>query len=55
MIECVRVFIVRYPEVLPLAVNLAMTASGIYTRQAGKTLYWLGASILTVGILKMRG
>lgn len=43
------------PEVLPLVVNMAMLAAYAYRREPGKTLYWAGAVLLTLGLLKMRG
>lgn len=43
------------PEIIPLVVNLAMLAAYIYRREPGKTLYWAGACLLTVGLLKMHG
>jgi hypothetical protein len=48
-------FIKQYPEVLPLALNLVMFTVAAASREPGKSLYWLGASILTVGILMMKG
>lgn len=44
-----------YPELLPLAVNLSMTVAAAAKGEWGKTVYWVGASILTLGILMMRG
>lgn len=43
------------PEVIPLVVNLAMLAAYIHRREPGKIFYWLGATLLTIGLLKMRG
>lgn len=44
------------PEWLPLVVNCAMLAFYVVKRsEPGKILYWLGACLLTVGLLKMRG
>lgn len=44
------------PELLPLLVNLSMLAFYLTQRsELGKILYWLGATILTAGLLKMRG
>lgn len=43
------------PEVIPLVVNLSMLAAYIYRKEPGKILYWAGATLLTVGLLKMRG
>lgn len=43
-------------EFLPLVVNLM--GFGYYAfkwEQPGKILYWLGASLLTMGLLKMKG
>lgn len=45
----------RYPEVLPLVVNLAMLVVAICQREPGKSCYWLGASVLTVGLMVMKG
>ena len=45
----------RFPELLPLAVNGVMFGIAAWEGQFGKSLYWLGASILTLGILVMKG
>lgn len=43
-------------EWIPLTVNvLAFSYYLVKWNQPGKTLYWLGATILTVGLLKMKG
>lgn len=52
----IRWILSQRPEWLPLIVNLVMLAIYIVKRsEQGKILYWLGACLLTVGILKMRG
>lgn len=44
------------PEYIPLVVNTVLLAWYAYHRaEPGKILYWLGATILTVGLLKMKG
>ena len=44
------------PEVLALAVNGLTLAYYVYQRaEPGKLLYWLGAVILTIGLMKMKG
>lgn len=44
------------PELLPLAVNLAVLGYHVVKWvEPGKILYWLGATILTAGLLKMQG
>lgn len=43
------------PEALPLVVNIGMLAAYIYRREPGKILYWIGACLLTVGLMKMKG
>jgi hypothetical protein len=44
------------PEYLPLTVNCLMLARYAYLRaEPGKILYWLGARLVTVGLIKMRG
>ncbi len=43
-------------ETIPLVVNAICTAYYLYQgAELGKLLYWVGATILTVGILIMRG
>jgi hypothetical protein len=42
-------------EIIPLAVNVIMALIAGYQGEWGKTTYWSGAAILTVGILMMRG
>jgi len=43
-------------ELLPLAVNVCCLFYYIWQRQEiGKILYWLGAVLLTCGLLKMKG
>lgn len=44
-------------EVLALILNAAILLSFVFKRpfEPGKFLYWLGATILTIGLLKMRG
>jgi hypothetical protein len=48
-------FVSKYPEVRPLTVNLIMLAVAGAKGEWGKATYWLGACILTVGILMMKG
>jgi hypothetical protein len=43
------------PEIVPLVVNVAMLAAYISRREPGKILYWIGACLLTVGLMKMKG
>ena len=50
-----REFLWKYPELLPLAVNLVMCGIAGCKGEWGKATYWLGAAILTVGILLMKG
>lgn len=45
----------QYPELLPLGVNLILFGIALTKGEVGKATYWLGASILTIGILLMRG
>lgn len=43
-------------ELVPLVVNVAAAMwYVIFYEGPGKILYWLGAAILTVGIMMMRG
>lgn len=43
-------------EVLPLIVNLCCLAYFIYKwQEPGKIIYWLGATLLTIGLLRMKG
>lgn len=44
-----------YPELLPLTVNVIMAGVAASKGEFGKMTYWIGASILTVGIMLMRG
>lgn len=48
-------FFHAYPESLPLTVNLLMLMNAAYVHEWGKATYWLGATILTLGILLMKG
>ena len=44
------------PEWIALAVNVGSLIYYIAQRsQSGKILYWLGATLLTAGLLKMKG
>lgn len=43
------------PEIVPLFVNIAMLVAYIYRREPGKILYWIGACLLTVGLMNMKG
>lgn len=44
------------PEYVALTVNLSSTLFYIYTRQEpGKIIYWIGATLITVGLIKMKG
>lgn len=43
------------PEVIPLVVNCGMLLAYARSGQPGKILYWLGAVLLTLGLLKMKG
>jgi hypothetical protein len=44
------------PEWIALAVNLCSLVYFVVKRaEPGKMLYWLGATILTAGLIKMRG
>jgi hypothetical protein len=44
------------PELIALTVNALTLAWYIYQRaEPGKILYWTGAVILTIGLLKMKG
>ena len=45
----------RFPELLPLAVNTFMFGVAAWGGELGKSLYWLGAAVLTVGVLIMKG
>ncbi len=43
-------------EVVPIAMNLCIIAIYVYRwDEPGKIVYWLGATILLVGILMMKG
>jgi hypothetical protein len=43
-------------ELLPLAVNVLCFTYYLWQRaEPGKILYWLGAILLTLGLLKMKG
>jgi hypothetical protein len=44
------------PEWIALAVNTAATLYYIVHRaEPGKILYWIGATVITIGLLKMKG
>ncbi len=45
----------RTPEVLPLTIYVIMAVVAGFQMQPGKALYWIGAFILTIGILMMKG
>lgn len=52
----IRWLLEQKPEWIPLGVNIGMLARYAWQRQEpGKILYWLGACLLTLGLLKMRG
>lgn len=44
-------------DYIPVIVNFSMTAAYLFQRpfQPGKFVYWVGASVLTVGLALMRG
>lgn len=43
-------------ELIPLAMNAAITGYYLYQgNETGKILYWLGACIVTIGLLYMEG
>lgn len=44
-----------YLTFAPLIFNGLLAVSNAYEHNWGKALYWLGATILTVGIMKMEG
>jgi hypothetical protein len=48
-------FVSKYPELLPLTVNVIMFAVAAAKGEWGKATYWMGAAVLTVGILMMKG
>jgi len=43
------------PEIVPLVVNMAMLAAYLYRREPGKVMYWAGACLLTLGLMRMKG
>ncbi len=44
------------PEYVSLALNVGILARYIWLwQEPGKILYWLGATILTVGLLLLKG
>jgi drug/metabolite transporter (DMT)-like permease len=43
------------PEALPLVVNVVMLGVYILRREPGKIMYWIGACLLTVGLMIMKG
>lgn len=43
------------PEAVPLVVNVAMLVVYTLRREPGKILYWIGACLLTVGLMIMKG
>lgn len=44
------------PEWIALVVNLSILSRYAYERaEPGKILYWIGATLLTIGLLKMKG
>jgi hypothetical protein len=45
----------RWPELLPLTIYVVMAVVAGFQMQPGKVLYWVGAFILTIGILLMKG
>lgn len=45
----------EYPEIVALAVNITMAVMFLVKGEEGKVLYWSGAALLTLGLLKMRG
>ena len=47
--------LLAHVEYIPLVVNSLMTVAFVQRREWGKALYWSGATILTIGLIKMRG
>lgn len=43
------------PETIPLLVNIGMLVIYVGRREPGKVLYWIGACLLTVGLMIMKG
>ena len=49
-------WIINNLEVLPLVINIGITiAYVVKADEPGKIMYWFGATILTVGLLWMKG
>lgn len=42
-------------EIIPLIINIGIAAYYIWYWETGHVLYWVGAVIVTVGLLFMRG
>ena len=47
--------ILDHPEALALVVNAFMTCAFVWRGEFGKTLYWAGATLIALGLLRMRG
>ena len=45
----------RYPELVPLIVNLFMVGAAAAKGEWAKMVYWMGTVILTLGLLFMKG
>jgi hypothetical protein len=52
--NAVKDFIYKYPEILPLVLNLTTFTIYVAKENFNKATYWLGASILTLGLLRMK-
>ena len=48
-------FLYAYPEIISFTVNITTAIVFAVKGQEGKFYYWLGATILTLGLLKQRG
>jgi hypothetical protein len=43
-------------ELLPLVMNIGIASFYVYQwKEPGKCLYWIGAVLLTLGLLRMKG
>ena len=50
-------WLLKHVEFVALAINGSILVAMLLRKplEPGKILYWLGASILTIGLIKMRG
>lgn len=49
------IFIINNPEIIAFCLNISMTAIFFVKQDYAKVTYWLGATLLTAGLMQMKG